>query len=161
MRTPVGVQSTERVERVWVDTHERLWRAVYAWSADREIASDAVNEAFAQALRRGDAVEDVARWVWRTAFRIAAGLLADRRRSPAELLIDPVGSDSLPDDVIALVDALQRLSEGDRELVVLALVGGWSAREIARVTDTTAGAVRVRLHRARRELRALLEVSDG
>jgi DNA-directed RNA polymerase specialized sigma24 family protein len=52
----------------------RLWRAVLMYTGDREVASDAVAEAFAQALRRDQAIRDP-RWVWRAAFRIAVGEL--------------------------------------------------------------------------------------
>jgi len=40
--------------------------------------------------------------------------------------------------------------------VVLSLVGGWSAAEVGAIVDASPGAVRVRLHRARRRLRAAL-----
>ncbi|MGI9603001.1 MAG: RNA polymerase sigma factor [Acidimicrobiales bacterium] len=157
----LGLVQYDRVEAAWAETHDRLWRAVFAWSGDPEVASDAVNEAFAQALRRGDAIVDVSRWVWRSAFRIAAGALAAQRQPRADDLVRVVrDSASLPDEVIALIDALQRLSEKDRQALVLSLVAGWSSSEIAREVGSTAGAVRVRVHRARRRLRDELEVSD-
>jgi len=64
--------------------------------------------------------------------------------------------DSLPDEVVALLDALSRIDDNDRRVVVLSLVGGLSAAEVGRVVDSSAGAVRVRLHRARKRLRAAL-----
>jgi DNA-directed RNA polymerase specialized sigma24 family protein len=33
-----------------------MWQAVFAFAGDPEVASDAVAEAFTQALRRGDAI---------------------------------------------------------------------------------------------------------
>jgi RNA polymerase sigma-70 factor, ECF subfamily len=60
-------------------THERLWRALLAYSGDAEVASDAAAEAYAQAIRRGSAINDIDAWVWRAAFRIARGELARRR----------------------------------------------------------------------------------
>jgi DNA-directed RNA polymerase specialized sigma24 family protein len=51
--------------RLFEQEADRLWRAVYAFSQDREIAADAVSEAFAQCIQRGDAVRSPARWVWR------------------------------------------------------------------------------------------------
>jgi len=152
--------SSERAHDAWVVHHERLWRSVLAWSGDRDIAHDAVAEAFAQAIRRGDAIDDVGRWVWRAAFRIAGGLLSDRRRHDGGPLRDRAGRAALPDEAVALVDALDRLSDADRTVVALALVGGWPAADVARFTDTTAGAVRVRLHRAKAKLRHLLEDHD-
>ena len=156
-----NTRGAERLRVAW-ETHKgRLWRAVLAWSGDPDVASDAVAEAFAQAARRGDAVDDVGRWVWRAAFRIAAGMMAagrrDRTHSAAPESRD---ADTLPDDVVALLDALERLRPDDRAVVVLAHVGGWAAAEIAALTGSTPGAVRVRLHRARRRLRRELEVRD-
>jgi hypothetical protein len=43
----------EGVEAVYRADAERLWRAVYAFAGDAEIASDSVAEAFAQLLHRG------------------------------------------------------------------------------------------------------------
>jgi RNA polymerase sigma-70 factor (ECF subfamily) len=62
----------------------------------------------------------------------------------------------LPDDVTALLDALARLDDTDRRVVVLSLVGGFSATEVGHIIDASAGAVRVRLHRARKRLRVAL-----
>ncbi len=59
---------------------ERLWRAVYGFAQNREVASDAVAEASAQCLARGDAVRSPKAWVWKAAFRIAAGDLQHRSR---------------------------------------------------------------------------------
>ena len=61
----------DEVERSFRAQSERLWRALLLFSGDPEVASDALSEAFAQALRRGSAIRDVDRWVWRAAFRIA------------------------------------------------------------------------------------------
>jgi hypothetical protein len=51
-----------------------------AYTGDREVASDAMAEAFAQALARGDELRSAERWVWHAAFRIAAGELTTRGR---------------------------------------------------------------------------------
>ena len=67
------------VEALYRADAERLWRALFAFAGDAEIASDAVNEAYVQVIGRGDAVRDPAAWVWRTAFRIARGALQARR----------------------------------------------------------------------------------
>jgi hypothetical protein len=47
----------DAVERVWRDDGPRLWRSLVAFGGDAELASDAMAEAFAQALGRGDQVE--------------------------------------------------------------------------------------------------------
>jgi RNA polymerase sigma-70 factor (ECF subfamily) len=54
-------------------------------------------------------------------------------------------------------DQVERRPETDRWVVLLYDIAGLSHDEIARVLDIEAGAVKVRLHRARKKLRALLE----
>jgi RNA polymerase sigma-70 factor (ECF subfamily) len=139
-------------------THERLWRALLAYAGDPEVASDAAAEAYAQAVRRGVEIVDVDRWVWRAAFRIAAGELTRRRREGP--VADPPALDA-PVEAVELIDALRHLSDRQRRAVVLRYVGGYSAVEIARFLGTTAGSVRVSLLRARRTLRSLLEDDDA
>lgn len=55
-----------------------------------------------------------------------------------------------------LASALGRLSEPDRTAVVLHDQEGMSAQEVSEVIGGSAGAVRVRLYRARRKLRGWL-----
>jgi DNA-directed RNA polymerase specialized sigma24 family protein len=74
----VMVSARRDLEGLYREHGKRLWWALVAFSGDREIASDAESEAFAQALRRGDVIRDPLAWIWRTAFRIAAGELKAR-----------------------------------------------------------------------------------
>ena len=73
-------EATTDLEAVYREDGARLWRALYAYSNDAELASDAAAEAFAQALGRGSAIRDVRSWVWRAAFRLAAGDLKNRSK---------------------------------------------------------------------------------
>jgi RNA polymerase sigma-70 factor (ECF subfamily) len=145
-----------RLEAVYRRDGDRLWRAVLMYSGDREVASDAVAEAFAQALSRGDAIRDPSRWVWRAAFRIAAGDLKDRRRriEVAEERFEPT---EVP---LLLREALARLSPKQRAAVVLHHYAGYPLRDVARIIGSTRSAVGVHLHRARERLRRLLEDHD-
>ena len=101
----VRIEPGDIVERVWREQGRKLWRSLTAFTGDPELASDAMAEAFAQALGRGDAVESPDRWIWRASFRIAAGELKTRSRNRAEALSDP--ATSLPEPVIDLVRALR------------------------------------------------------
>ncbi|HZD80610.1 MAG TPA: sigma factor-like helix-turn-helix DNA-binding protein [Actinomycetota bacterium] len=151
-------RSSTTIETIYRDDAARLWRALYAFGGDPEIASDALVEAFAQAIRRGEAITSPAAWIWRAAFRIASGELADRARFlPLEQdqRAAPEGAD------LDLVAALGRLSPNQRASVVLHHIGGYSTRETARIIGSTAGAVRVHLSMARRRLTQLLEEDDA
>jgi RNA polymerase sigma-70 factor (ECF subfamily) len=145
------------IERVFREEHTRLWRSLVLWSGDPEVASDAVAEAFAQVLARGDEVRDPAAWVWRAAFKIAAGELAARRSSG--IPFDDRGV-AAPEGLVDVIRALAALSPKQRASVVLADYAGYPHAEIARLLGSTTSAVGVHVHRGRRTLRALLEVSD-
>lgn len=150
-----------RVRDAYEATHARLWRAVLAFSGSREVTDDAVAEAFAQALRRGEGVRDVEAWVWRSAFAIARGELARRASSPAPLVDGAESAEAMPEPAVDLIRALLTLPEQDRELLVLVHIGGWSPTELAAIADVPASTVRVRLHRANRRARALFGEGRG
>lgn len=154
---PAGVSGTDRIERLYRERGDRIWRGLLAFSGDPEIASDAVAEAFAQVLGRGDEVRDPERWVWRAAFRIAAGELKERRRSE---VLGTVGSYEMEEPARDLVVALGALSERQRAAVVLHDAAGYRAREVAKIVGSSEAAVRVHLMRGRRRLRDLLK-EDG
>lgn len=147
----------DEVERVWRDQGAKLWRSLTAYTGDRELASDAMAEAFAQALGRGDALESTDRWIWRAAFRIAAGEL--QRRTRATLEREP--TTQMPEPVADLVRALKVLSPNQRSAVILCLYADLPGRDVARIMRCSQATVRVHLSQARRRLRPLLEDTDA
>jgi RNA polymerase sigma factor (sigma-70 family) len=154
------VETDEELDRLYREHGERLWRAVLAFAGDREVASDAVAEAFAQCLGRGQAVRDPGRWIWRAAFRIAAGELKDRRRRQ-EMSGRAEEWYEIPEAATQILEALGRLSPRQRAAVILHDHVGYSAKEVAAILGSTAATVRVHLSQGRRRLRTLLEVSDA
>lgn len=146
------------LDRLYRDQRDRMWRAVLAFAGDPDVASDAVSEAFAQALARGRAIRSPERWIWRTVFRIAAGELKERGRRGADLHEVAYEMDELGRD---LVEALARLPEKQRAAVVLHHAAGYPAKEIARMIGSTAPGVHVLLSRARKRLRGLLGTDDA
>ena len=147
------------IEGLYRADGDRLWRAIYAFAGDPEIASDAVAEAYAQLLRRGSAVRDPAAWVWRTAFRVSRGSLKARRQD--DHATRPAGEhiDSYLDQ--DLLDAIRQLPDGQRAAVVLFYYADLPIREIAGRLGTNSLAVRANLSRGRRRLRDLLGDRDG
>lgn len=146
-------------EQLFRSEHGRLWRSLVAYCGDAEVAAEAEAEAFTQALARGDELVDPKAWLWRSAFRIAAGLLAERRRvfnatMPGDDVDLPTTGDPTTDASLAeFVDLLQGLSEQQRSVVVLRYAAGFTPAEIADLLDTTPGTIRVQLHRAHAQLR--------
>ncbi len=148
----------DALERVYREEGHRLWRAILAYAGDPQVADDAVAEAFAQALRRGDALRDPARWVWAVAFRIAKGELADRRRTDGGA--PPDGMYDMPESSRDVVAALARLSPKQRASVVLHHYAGYPVKEIVPMLGSTTAAVRVHLSQARKRLRVLLDEEE-
>jgi RNA polymerase sigma-70 factor (ECF subfamily) len=160
MDSAVGILDVRKgVEAVYRADADRLWRAVYAFAGDAEIASDAVAEAFAQLLGRGAAVRDPAAWTWRTAFRISAGALKARGpiAAPTALAGEHLDQYSDPD----LLAALRRLPDAQRAAVVLFYYADLSVRDIADRLGTNSLAVRANLSRGRNRLRKLLGDPHG
>src|SRR3954469_10517390 len=127
-------ESPPSVEALYRADSPRLWRAVFAWAGDAEVASDAVAEAYAQVLRRGAAVRDPAAWTWRTAFKIAAGALKDRPASRDSQDSDDHAAAGIHVDAYKdpdLLAALRRLPDGQRAAVVLFYYADLPIRQIA------------------------------
>jgi RNA polymerase sigma-70 factor (ECF subfamily) len=154
----VIVDAKRDLEQLYREHGNRLWWALVAFTGDREIASDAESEAFAEALRRGNAIRDPLAWIWRAAFRIAAGEL-QRRRDVAPPLID--ASYELPEPAAHVTQALRELPPQQRAAVVLHYYADKPIREIAELLGTSSSTVAVHLPRGRNRLRDLLGDDDG
>jgi RNA polymerase sigma-70 factor (ECF subfamily) len=156
---PVASERTA-LERLWVEEGERLSRAVLAFTHDREVMEDAVAEAFAQCIRRGDAVRDARAWVWRAAFNIAAGDMKERGRWRRLPEADPSYEMSLepPERLLA---ALATLTPMQRATVVLTYYADYSGPQVAAILGTSHATTRVHLSRGRRRLRRLLETEGA
>jgi RNA polymerase sigma-70 factor (ECF subfamily) len=121
------------------------------------VASDAVAEAFAQLIRRGDDVRDPRAWVWRSAFRIAD---RDQAANRQQRLTLEMPTYELPDTVADLVRALRQLSGNQRKAVLLHHLLDLPVAEVASILGTSRSAVTVHLHRGRRRLREILGDDD-
>lgn len=149
----VAPAAQDRVEAAYRQHSAKMWRALLAYSGDPDVASDAMAEAFAQALRRNGEIHHVERWVWRAAFRIAAGELKSRRRYAPE--VDLPIDDLSPD--LELHHALAEVSPKQRASLFLFYYGGYPPSEIAHMIGSTQSAVRVHLYRGRKRLAEILD----
>ena len=141
------------IEALYRSEGGRLWSAVRAYTGDRGITDDAVAEAFAQLLRRGDEVRNPAAWVWTAAFRVAARELQQRRATvpdPPDTPYDAAMSDQ------RVLSAIARLSDRQRASVILHYYADRPVKEVADLLGSTTAAVSVHLFRARKNLRDLL-----
>ena len=128
------VATRQDLESVYRQHGTRLWRAVFAYAQDRHVADDAVAEAFAQAFRRANALRSPEKWVWKAAFRIAAGRLQERRRSVPFTEVPMVWN---PEPAWELLSALRQVPDRSRACLVLHYYGGYGTAQIARMVGST------------------------
>jgi len=151
------VSDETRLASVYRQDGPAIWRALLAFTGDTVVAEDAMSEAFAQALARGDELRDPARWIWRVAFRVAAGDLKDRRRTEP-LEVDPGYEHQ--DSIAHVIEALGGLSPNQRLAVVLHDYADRPVAEVAATIGASRATVHVHLSKGRRRLRELLEDDD-
>jgi RNA polymerase sigma-70 factor (ECF subfamily) len=134
------------------------------WLArDREVAEDVVQEAMLRAWRsRGDLKDGAALRAWLyTIVRREHARLFERKRLETTSLDEAVERDfaelGRPDDTetLSLRLAILRLPDDYRVPLVMQVLGGLTAVEIARELGLTTSAVLTRLFRARNRLREI------
>ncbi len=157
----------------------RLYNAAIRLTDSPEDAADVVQDAFLNAYQslhsfKGDA--EFFTWLYRIAFNTAISM---KRKKRATVSLDSLRPDGGfdPDDPSELIrpgvalerseeeqelrDALARLSFEHREVLVLKEIEGMRYEDIAELLGVPIGTIRSRLHRARLELRDLLQSNDG
>jgi len=147
-----------RLEATYREVGDDLWRAVLAYAGGRrDIADEAVAEAFSQAARGLDRIEHLRPWVYRAAFRLAAGELKRWRASTTGRSVDRRGDPDATEAMTEMMELVGTLSPAQRRAFVLRDLLGFPTAEAAQLTGTSDVSVRVHLHAARRRLRAHLE----
>jgi RNA polymerase sigma factor (sigma-70 family) len=160
----------EETEVWFARLYAENWDAILSYALRRarcpEDAADLVAETFLVAWRRAADVPagpKARAWLYGVARRLLAnqrrgarrrGRLVGRLREELAAAID---YEAPPSGETAVMEALARLKEEDREVLMLA---GWEQlepAEIAGVLEISAVAARSRLHRARRRFRAAFE----
>ncbi len=81
-----------------------------------------------------------------------------RRRGTREVLVaeSPELASAVPPPENGVMDLLNRLPDGQREVIVMLKVVGMSLEEVAAATSSTAGAIKQKAHRAYAALRRML-----
>jgi RNA polymerase sigma-70 factor (ECF subfamily) len=158
---------------------ERIYAAVRRFCGHEDDACDIVQRAFLNAFRKirefkGDAAFST--WLYRIAFNEAISYRRERRRPAVSLEVSDNGVRSALEPVERtgpearleseetqkkVQQALDLLSDEDRQVILLRDLQGHSYEEIAEILGIPKGTVRSRLHRARLELRDRLKSFIG
>ena len=149
-------------------TERRVYGLALRLVRDPHEAEDVAQEAYLRMFRGLSGFREESRfetWMHRIVTNTAFNHLHRRRRF-GEILADEPPELPVPDQTESRSDsdrlerAISQLSEGQRVPLVLKDVYGLSCREIGEELGIQEGAVKVRLHRARKRLHDLLEQAD-
>lgn len=153
------------------DLFERYHRRLYGFfvhlTNQPSVGEDLVQIVFYRILKYRHTYRDEGKfsaWIYHLARKVAADHFRKHAATPAPTdpasLLDQPDSSPQPseqaataEDVAHLRAALARLPLEHREVLVLARLQHLEHREIARLLDCSVGAVKVRAHRALKELR--------
>ena len=174
--TPAAASARESLSRALVEHGDRLYSLALRITRDADLASDAVQEAFATALARaadfrGDSAPGT--WLHRIVYTKSIDLLRRRGRETALPEEDVAGSvdedgpsaawSRPPDELLygsetraALLKALDVLTPLQRRVFEMRELEERDTDEVAEILEIPAGTVRVHLHRARMKLRGAL-----
>lgn len=155
-----------RIMNRWKD---RLAAFLYRMVGDSHQGLDLAQETFVRVYRHRGSYQphrNFSTWIFGIAANLARNHLRWKRRHPEELLettddsSHPVAPNATPHEqaatrekVRAVQQAINDLPSPLREALVLSIYEGLPHEEIAHVTDSTAKAVEIRIHRARNLLR--------
>ncbi len=153
-----------------------LMNFVFRFLGDYELSRDVVQETMIKVYRNKDSYKTIAKfstWIYTIAGNLAKTELQRKKRRKI-LSLSPANDDSepidLPDndpqpDVLAdsaiknkiIQDALLKVSEAYREVVILRDIQEFTYEEIAEMLDLTVGTVKSRINRGRAQLQELLK----
>ena len=156
-----GGRRVDDLDALYAAAYRRLVVQMYAICGDLADAEDAVQEAFITAIRKRRTLQSVANpeaWIRTVALRrLHRGwrhLAVVRRHQAVDRGPEPTVE--VGPEHVALVTALSRLDEDQREVVVLHHLADLSVAEIAADLGVPVGTVKSRLSRGRERLSELL-----
>ncbi|MEO7058493.1 MAG: RNA polymerase sigma factor SigM [Lapillicoccus sp.] len=141
---------------------DRMWSVAMRTCHDRELASDAVQDAFIAAFRRADSYRgDAAVTTWLHRIVVNACLDRLRRQKPTSQLpeyelADRHDEHASTEVAIDIRQALAQLPEGQRMALVLVDMQGLSVAEAAEILEVAEGTIKSRCARGRGAMAVLL-----
>jgi len=156
---------------IYYDYYERVKKFIFALVKDEWVADDLIQETFIKVQKNLNQLKDESKlssWI----FKIAYNLCQDHFRKTSqtwkreqalsqkkELLSEPLFQKEFEQHLMGacVQDKIRLLPEPYQTVLVLFDLMEFSHQEIAEIIDISVENVKVRLHRARKKLRTILE----
>lgn len=159
--TAVRLGNTGKLAVLFNRHHAGLFRYAMRMTGQREWSEDLVQEIFVRVLRYRETYRDgnlFTTWVYRIARNAYIDQARKRRREvhteePVDLPVNPSNGLEQNQDLELLRQALDKLPEAQRELLVLARFQQMPYEQIAALLEIETGTVKTRVHRAVKQLR--------
>jgi RNA polymerase sigma-70 factor, ECF subfamily len=149
------------VAAVYTACGGEIWRALIVVAGGRsDLAEEATAEAFSRYVVHHERVREPRAWLYRTGFRIVVEELRREKRQGESRELDATAQEhqalSPP-----LIGALRALTPEQRLCMFLTYHMDLPLGEVAELSGSPVAGVKMRLHRARRALRAQLKDDVG
>lgn len=163
-----GIIKNDIVEELFTKYYNELLLYTLSLCRDKSTAEDVVSEAFFKALLNADgSVRDFKLWLLSVCRNEYFSRCRKKKRRPVIQSLDETEASS--EDVLmrvirdeeyrALYRAIGLLSDDQREVIVLFYFSSLSVRAVSEIIGQNEGNVKVLLHRARKKLKKILEVT--
>ncbi|XAS71298.1 RNA polymerase sigma factor [Micrococcaceae bacterium Sec5.1] len=162
----VDLEREQRFLAAHTAAHDRIYRYFRRRTDGAATAEDLCAEVFRIVWEKSGHGDDLSAVVL---FGVAKNVLRNHDRSVSRSagLIGALRlerTDGTPAEGSAVLDAIELLAPKEREVLLLTYWDGLTAVEVSQLLNISATAVRMRLHRARKELGRILQmetVSEG
>ena len=149
----------EQFLELYEPVHKDMYRLAYYYLGNAQDAEDVVGDTVLKAyekfatLRKKEAFKS---WIFTILVNQCMTFLRKKAvRGTSELVEEPSFEPSL-EDITVVKDLLAVLSEEERQIVILSVLGGYKGEEIARILHIKHGTVRTKYRRALKKMERYL-----
>lgn len=155
----------DQMDKLYIKYHKKLYLYAFSLCKNYHLAQDLTSDTFFKAYLSLDNENYIQFWL----FRVCKNLYLDfiklnKEFSSADIIEKTLSNYETPLDKIIeseasrnLYNSILNLHESYKEILIHYYFSGFSLREIAMITNTTEGAAKTMLFRARKRLKKELE----